>query len=182
MQGTICAALSTGNPAEAAYKAQRDALNFMMSDLKVDKETQVKVRAYARNTKQTKKRLGYNDLIAQCLSRDLSAQLRAVISKAFLWRVWYLKYAMDACTRPEALHEELLGKINRVAYGPSESIPADQLTFIITGMAFHTGRVLMPNDFFGQVRHETRGTRRQATLERSCPCTIRAARRLAAGW
>ena len=80
-----------------------DALNFMLADLKVSPHLRRRARSYMRNTKATRFRKGYNELISSSMSHDLSVQLKKELrSSRFLPRVWYLRLAFVSCGEKQA--------------------------------------------------------------------------------
>ena len=56
VQGVVIRVLTTGNPDEMLFRQNLDALNYMMSDQRLPRETRIRVREYFLKTRSLQKR------------------------------------------------------------------------------------------------------------------------------
>ena len=117
-------------PLPPLYPLHADALNFMMADSGLPREQRLEVRKFFRRSRRLFKRRAYRELIDTCLSPALIREVRYLITERLFDQVWYLR----ECSR--SFLEELTPHVERVAFGPKESIAAvDHLNVLTAGMA-----------------------------------------------
>jgi len=150
VQGVVCAMLSTGNPLETTYKNNLDAINFLMEDMKIPQALRTQMRAYMRSTKDTKKRMGYVDLIHDNFSPELQHQIRFKMAGHLLIKTPLFEPVWDFPNKTD-FFEKLSACVSRGAYAPNETIedPSSALYVISSGMAAQAGIVLMKGESFG---------------------------------
>jgi len=153
VQGIICGVVTQGDPDEIAWRQNNDALNFMMADTKLDKNTRMEVRRYFRNAKKMLKRRSYDTLIAGCLSKEMQGDVRFLISMPLLRGVWWLRACEEgAGEEGRQFLEELSTKLTREAFAPKEKIEGHDTFFIVTsGMANRGGNFLGRGGSWGDI-------------------------------
>lgn len=172
VQGVICGVVTNGDPDEIAWRQNLDALNFMMADTNLSHATRLNVRRFFRKSKRLFKRKSYDSLIAACLSTELQRDVRYQVASGVFQGVWWLR----ACERK--FLEDLSVRVRRVAYGPQDTIAADETLNIIThGMATRGGVFLTVGASFGDVILSSRALRDTTQAKALSYCEVRAATR-----
>jgi hypothetical protein len=147
VQGIIVQVMTQGDPMEVHFKQQMDALNFMMIDQKVPVANRWIVRDYYRRSKKMLKRKSYCGLIDACLSRELSGDVRYLISHEVFASVWWL----NKCER--SFLEDLSVFIEREAFAAKEKIPSDSqvLNILMQGVATRGGAIIAVGSHWGDI-------------------------------
>ena len=133
--GTICAVLTTSDPATLEFKQDMDSLNYFLADMSMPHELRRRAREYLRNKRDLYKKTSYNTLM-DILSPELRMDMVLEMSGEMLKHVWYL-----CDLEPECLVELSL-KMSRAVYAPREKIPADRLCILMRGVAAKAGNIL----------------------------------------
>jgi hypothetical protein len=147
VQGIIVQVLTTGNPDETLFRQQLDALNYMMEDNRVDKESRVRVREYFRRSKSLQKRRSYVTLIDTTLSDELRGDVRYLVSHTLFDSIWYLA----ACER--AFLEDLSPYVTRQGYSIGERVEtkSDWLQILVQGVCSRSGSILTAGFSWGDI-------------------------------
>ena len=141
--GTICAVLTTGDPATTEFKQNMDALNYFLADMRIIPEVRVRCREYLRNKRDLYKKKGYNDLM-ELLSPELKNEVVMMVSGRMLSKVWFFENLEPACL------VELSSRIERAVFAPREKIEANRLHILMRGVAAKAGNILTPISAWGE--------------------------------
>jgi hypothetical protein len=142
--GSICGIVSNMDPSESDFRANYDAINYMMRDQNLPIPLQLRVREYFRERKHMTRVRSYQDL-----QEMLSVQLRGeVLHKVYinsLNTVWYFQ----VCSREFLIRVALFLEGN--LYAPREYFPQyDRLWLIQRGSACRDGKLFVRGQYFGE--------------------------------
>jgi len=135
--------MTTGDPHTIAFKQQMDALNDFIADMDIPHELGVAARAYLRNTRELRKKLSYDQLVAR-LSPGLQGTIMLHMSQSTFSKVWYLHGV-----EPECL-VQLAGRLRRIGYPPKEKIPSTCLSIVMRGIVARGGDLMYQGSTWGE--------------------------------
>ena len=151
VQGVVIRVLTTGNPDEMLFRQNLDALNYMMSDQRLPKETRIRVREYFLKTRSLQKRESYFELIDGCLSRKLKGDVRFLISEKVFECVPWLSQCEDG------FKQTLSNFVEREAFARDEKIQGVdeegevRLCILDQGIASRAGTILTSGQSWGDL-------------------------------
>ena len=88
--GTICAVLTTADPAVLEFRHNMDSLNYFLKDMNIPSDLRVRAREYLRNKRELYKTASYNEFLQNVLSPTLRIDVVAKMSGDMLTKtVWY---------------------------------------------------------------------------------------------
>jgi hypothetical protein len=145
--GTICAVLTTSDPATLEFKTDMDSLNYFLTDMNMPEQLRVRAREYLRNKRDLYKKRSYNELLT-ILSPELKTEVVFKMSGDLLSKVWYLADLEKANER--ACLVELSMQLARCVYAPREKVPAIGLNILLRGVAAKAGNILTPISAWGE--------------------------------
>jgi len=159
--GTICAMMTTGDPHTIAFKQQMDALNNFIAEMNIPHEMGVAARSYLRNTRELRKKLSYDQLVAR-LSPGLQGSMMLHMSQSTFASVWYL-HGLE----PDFL-VQLAGRLLRIGYPPKEKASSVSLNIMMRGIAARGGDLFYSGSTWGEdmilTSHVLRDTRPATAL------------------
>jgi len=143
--GTICAVLTTADPAVLEFRHNMDSLNYFLKDMNIPSDLRVRAREYLRNKRELYKTASYNEFLQNVLSPTLRIDVVAKMSGDMLTKtVWYLRELEKACL------VELALKIERAVYAPREKVPLLGLSIVMRGVCARAGGILTPISTWGE--------------------------------
>jgi len=143
--GTICAVLTTSDPATIEFRQNMDSLNYFLADMNLSSSMRIRAREYLRNKRDLYKKASYNELLSSILSPQLRIEVVGKISGDMLTAtVWYLREVERACL------VELALQIERAVYAPREKVPPLGLNILMRGVCAKAGTILTPISTWGE--------------------------------
>ena len=118
--------MTTGDPHTIAFKQQMDALNDFIADMDIPHELGVAARAYLRNTRELRKKLSYDQLVAR-LSPGLQGTIMLHMSQSTFSKVCDLPLTFHGRPRPSM---------------PAHDLPCPPMAF----HDFHDNSIDLPHD------------------------------------
>jgi len=141
--GTICAVLTTADPASLEFRANMDSLNYFLADMDMPEALRVRAREYLRNKRDLYKKRTYPELL-NILSPELRIEVVLRMSGSMFEKVWWLRDVEKACM------VELSQKVERAVYAPREKVPAIGLNILMRGVCAKAGNILTPISTWGE--------------------------------